>query len=32
MKEPNMAEAFPLIDVSGPPHERGRQYGAQAAA
>lgn len=27
-----MAEAFPLIDVSGPPHERGRQYGAQAAA
>jgi len=27
-----MVEAFPLVDVSGPPHERGRQYGAQAAA
>ncbi len=26
-----MVEAFPLIDVSGPPHERGRQYGQQAA-
>jgi len=26
-----MAEAFPLIDVAGSPHERGRQYGAQAA-
>jgi isopenicillin-N N-acyltransferase-like protein len=31
-EESTMAEAFPLIDVSGPPHERGRQYGAQAAA
>ncbi|MCW3475595.1 C45 family autoproteolytic acyltransferase/hydolase [Limobrevibacterium gyesilva] len=27
-----MTEPFPLIDVSGPPHERGRQYGEQAAA
>ena len=26
-----MAEAFPLIDVSGAPYERGRQYGQQAA-
>jgi len=26
-----MAEAFPLIEVSGPPRERGRQYGRQAA-
>jgi len=26
-----MVEAFPLIDVAGPPHERGRQYGQQAA-
>lgn len=25
-----MAEAFPLIEVSGTPHERGRQYGQQA--
>ena len=22
---------FPLIDMSGPPRERGRQYGSQAA-
>ncbi len=27
-----MTEAFPLIDVSGAPFERGRQYGAQAAS
>jgi isopenicillin-N N-acyltransferase like protein len=27
-----MAAAFPLIEVSGPPRERGRQYGHQAAA
>ncbi len=27
-----MAEPFPLIEVSGPPRERGRQYGHQAAA
>jgi len=26
-----MTEAFPLIEVSGPPRERGRQYGRQAA-
>ncbi|MEQ8816975.1 MAG: C45 family peptidase [Thalassobaculum sp.] len=26
-----MVEPCPLIDVSGPPRERGRQYGAQAA-
>ena len=26
-----MVAAFPLIDVSGPPHARGRQYGEQAA-
>jgi isopenicillin-N N-acyltransferase like protein len=26
-----MVDAFPLIEVSGPPHERGRQYGRQAA-
>ena len=26
-----MVEAFPLIEVSGPPRERGRQYGEQAA-
>lgn len=26
-----MVEAFPLVDVSGPPHARGRQYGQQAA-
>jgi isopenicillin-N N-acyltransferase-like protein len=25
-----MVEAFPLIDVAGPPHTRGRQYGQQA--
>lgn len=27
-----MVEPFPLIEVSGPPRERGRQYGRQAAA
>ena len=27
-----MFEPFPLIEVSGPPQERGRQYGRQAAA
>ena len=27
-----MSEPFPLIEVSGPPRERGRQYGRQAAA
>jgi isopenicillin-N N-acyltransferase-like protein len=27
-----MIEAFPLIEVSGPPRERGRQYGQQAAS
>jgi isopenicillin-N N-acyltransferase-like protein len=27
-----MIEPFPLIGVSGPPRERGRQYGRQAAA
>jgi isopenicillin-N N-acyltransferase-like protein len=27
-----MAEPCPLIDVAGPPHERGIQYGQQAAA
>ena len=27
-----MAEAFPLIEVSGPPRERGRQYGRQASS
>ena len=27
-----MAEAFPLIDISGAPHARGVQYGSQAAA
>jgi isopenicillin-N N-acyltransferase-like protein len=26
-----MIEPFPLIEISGPPHERGRQYGQQAA-
>jgi isopenicillin-N N-acyltransferase-like protein len=26
-----MIEPFPLIDVTGPPRERGRQYGRQAA-
>src|SRR5262245_24297935 len=26
-----MVEPFPLIEVSGPPRERGRQYGRQAA-
>ena len=26
-----MSEPFPLIEVSGPPRERGRQYGQQAA-
>ena len=26
-----MTDAFPLIEVSGPPRERGRQYGRQAA-
>jgi isopenicillin-N N-acyltransferase like protein len=27
-----MVEACPLIDIAGPPHERGLQYGVQAAA
>ena len=27
-----MVEPFPLIEISGPPRERGRQYGRQAAA
>ncbi|MFK4979958.1 acyl-CoA--6-aminopenicillanic acid acyltransferase, partial [Klebsiella pneumoniae] len=27
-----MVEPCPLIEVSGPPRERGRQYGAAAAA
>jgi isopenicillin-N N-acyltransferase-like protein len=27
----NMVEAFPLIEISGSPRERGRQYGRQAA-
>eukprot|EP01037_Dinobryon_pediforme_P005551 gene5551-5606_t len=27
-----MADAFPLIEVSGSPHERGRQYGQQTEA
>src|ERR1700761_5291954 len=27
-----MVTPFPLIEVSGAPHERGRQYGRQAAA
>jgi isopenicillin-N N-acyltransferase-like protein len=27
-----MVEPFPLVEVSGPPRERGRQYGQQAAA
>lgn len=27
-----MVTPFPLIEVSGPPHERGRQYGRQAAS
>ena len=26
-----MVEEFPLIEVGGPPRERGRQYGRQAA-
>ena len=26
-----MVEPFPLIEISGPPRERGRQYGRQAA-
>ena len=26
-----MVEPFPLIEISGPPQERGRQYGAQTA-
>jgi isopenicillin-N N-acyltransferase-like protein len=26
-----MVEPFPLIEISGPPHERGRQYGRLAA-
>jgi isopenicillin-N N-acyltransferase-like protein len=26
-----MVEPFPLIEIFGPPHERGRQYGAKAA-
>ena len=26
-----MTQPFPLIEVSGPPRERGRQYGQQAA-
>jgi isopenicillin-N N-acyltransferase-like protein len=28
----SMVEPFPLIEISGPPRERGRQYGRQAAA
>jgi len=31
-EEDAIAEAFPLIEVSGSPHERGRQYGVQAEA
>src|SRR5690606_23339241 len=31
-KEPEMVEPCPLIEVSGPPRERGRQYGKQAEA
>lgn len=27
-----MVEPFPLIEISGPPHERGRQYGQKAAS
>src|SRR5580698_9842383 len=27
----SMIEPFPLIEISGPPRERGRQYGRQAA-
>ena len=27
-----MVAPFPLVQVSGPPHDRGRQYGQQAAA
>jgi isopenicillin-N N-acyltransferase-like protein len=27
-----MIEAFPLIEISGAPHQRGREYGRQAAA
>jgi isopenicillin-N N-acyltransferase-like protein len=27
-----MTDAFPLIEMSGPPRERGRQYGRQASA
>jgi isopenicillin-N N-acyltransferase-like protein len=27
-----MADPCPLVDISGPPHERGVQYGTQAAA
>src|SRR6202007_1167277 len=27
-----MIEPFPLIEISGPPHERGRQYGRLAAS
>src|SRR5262249_53893098 len=32
-KEPGvpMVEPFPLIEISGPPHERGRQYGQKVA-
>ena len=26
-----MVEPFPLIEIAGPPHERGRQYGQKAA-
>jgi isopenicillin-N N-acyltransferase-like protein len=28
----SMIQPFPLIEISGPPRERGRQYGRQAAA
>src|SRR5207244_7110576 len=28
----SMIEPFPLIEISGPPLQRGRQYGRQAAA
>jgi isopenicillin-N N-acyltransferase-like protein len=27
-----MVAPFPLIEIAGPPRERGRQYGRQAAA
>ena len=26
-----MVEPFPLIEISGPPRERGREYGQKAA-